>query len=338
MNRFELSKLKMSKSKRTRISYYKRIFSAYLISKNSHLSFWHGTPQVNENAPLHELGEYYMPFLYKAEYPGPFDNQGIPLLDYKGNIGKQYNPIAIAQYALGQYNLYKRTNSVEHFDKFLKQANWLVEHLQPNAQGLYVWNHHFDWEYREGLKAPWYSALSQGQGISVLVRTFIETGDKKYVEAAEKAFETFNYEIPEGGVSYTDENGHIWFEEGILLPPTHILNGFIWAIWGIYDFYLHTKGIEAKKLFEESVKTLKTNLKLYDIGFWSLYELTNNKLKMIASHFYHSLHIVQLRVMYKITEEKLFSHFADKWDEYNNKKFNRNLALIYKAIFKLVHY
>ncbi len=279
-----------------------------------------------------------MPFLYKAEFQGPFDNLGIPLLDYKGDIGKQYNPIAIAQYALGHYNLYKRTNSGEHFDIFLKQADWLVKHLQPNTQGLHVWNHHFDWEYREGLKAPWYSGLSQGQGLSVLVRAFIETGEENYIEAAKKVFETFKFEIPEGGISHTDKNGFVWFEEGILLPPTHILNGFIWAAWGVYDFYLHTKDIEAKKLFEESIRTLKNNLELFDLGFWSLYELTDNKLKMIASHFYHNLHIVQLRVMFNITGEKLFGQFADKWSDYNNKKTNRNLALIYKTVFKLVHY
>ena len=31
---------------------------------------------------------------------------GIPLLNYHGIIGKQYNPIAIAQYGLGNLNFY----------------------------------------------------------------------------------------------------------------------------------------------------------------------------------------------------------------------------------------
>ena len=37
------------------------------------------------------------------------DADGIPLLDYHGNIGLQYNPIAIAQWGLGNFNLFLRS-------------------------------------------------------------------------------------------------------------------------------------------------------------------------------------------------------------------------------------
>jgi len=328
----------MNKSKRSRLSYYKRIFLAYLINKKSHLTFWHGEPEVNDNAPINEVGEYYMPFLYKARYQGPFDGEGIPMLDYKGKVGKQYNPIAIAQYGLGHYNLYKRTGGTKHFSIFLKQADWMVNHLEDNPKGLYVWNHHFDWEYRQYLKAPWYSALAQGQGISLLVRAFIETQEKRYLDVSEKAFESFKHETSEGGVKYTDKNGYIWFEEVILHPPTHILNGFLWALWGVYDYYLWTKDRNAKELFDKSIATLKENLHSYDTGFWSLYEISGTKLKMLASFFYHSLHIVQLRIMFKLTKEQMFNDYAEKWAEYKKKKLNKYLALVYKSIFKLLYY
>jgi len=328
----------MSNNKREIFQYYRRIFSAYLTKKNSHLTFWHGTPEVNENAPIYEIGEYYMPFLYKAKYKGPFDNQRVPLLDYKGKIGKQYNPIAIAQYALGHYNIFKRKGDVEHLNIFLNQANWLVEHLEKNRKGLYVWNHYFDWEYRTVLKAPWYSALSQGQGISVLVRAFLETQQEKYENAAKNAFKSFENEISEGGVRYTDEKGYIWFEEAITNPPTHILNGFIWSLWGVYDYFLFTKEKIAEELFNKSIETLEKNLRFYDINFWSLYDLSQTKLRMIASPFYHNLHIVQLKILYKLTRRDIFKHYADKWNKYREKRLNRNLALIYKILFKLLYY
>ena len=158
-----------------RLSYLRRIISAYLINQDSHLSFWHGSPEINENLSPTELGEYYMPFVYKAQYRGPFDENGIPMLDYKGKVGKQYNPIAISQYGLGHYNLYKRTGERKNWEIFLKVADWLVNNLEPNPNGIHVWNHYFDWEYRDTLKSPWYSALSQGQGISLLLRAFQET-------------------------------------------------------------------------------------------------------------------------------------------------------------------
>ena len=75
----------------------------------SHLTFWHESPQENLNARPGELGEYYMTFAEKADYSGAYDSAGIPLLDYHGKIGLQYNPIAIAQYGLGNYNLFRRT-------------------------------------------------------------------------------------------------------------------------------------------------------------------------------------------------------------------------------------
>lgn len=78
-----------------RINYYRRLFPAYLGSAKSQLSFWHDSPEVNERCQPKELGEYYMPFTTKADYAGAYDAAGIPLLDYRGKLGLQYNPIAM---------------------------------------------------------------------------------------------------------------------------------------------------------------------------------------------------------------------------------------------------
>jgi len=321
-----------------RINYYRRIYSAYLTGNKSHLTFWYDVPEVNENFEPGRLGEYYMPFFAKANYSGYYDNKGIPMLDYRGIVGLQYNPIAIAQYGLGNYNLYYRTKEEERKSKFLNVANWLANNLEETSYGTKVWNHHFDWEYRDILKAPWYSALAQGQGISVLVRAHKETGNDEYMNAAMNAFHAFNKDIKEGGVTYTDNNNYLWFEEAIVDPPTHILNGFIWATWGIYDYFLHTGAREAGQLFDKAVRTLKDNLSQFDAGFWSLYEQSGTRMKMLASPFYHSLHIVQLNVMNKLTNESVFKDFAGKWDNYRQSALKRTVAIIYKSLFKLLNY
>ena len=49
-------------------------------------------------------------FYEKANYNGNYDGNGIPMLNYHGHIGLQYNPIAIAQWGLGNYNLWSETN------------------------------------------------------------------------------------------------------------------------------------------------------------------------------------------------------------------------------------
>jgi heparosan-N-sulfate-glucuronate 5-epimerase len=314
-----------------RLNYYRRIFRAYLMPGQSQLTFWHETPQVNPRATFHELGEYYMPFSSKADYPGHHDSSGIPMLNYHGQIGLQYNPIAIAQWGLGNYNLHRQ-------QKFLAASDWLCTNLEQNAHGLWVWNHHFDWEYRTTLKSPWYSGLAQGQGISLLVRAHAETGSAKYLDAAKRAFQSFLVSTEQGGVSFTDKSGDLWFEEYIVTPPTHILNGFIWAMWGIRDYSLATGEASAHDLFTRAVTTLKTNLHRYDLGFWSLYEESGTRLPMLASAFYHRLHIVQLRVMHRLTGEKVFADYADRWEGYAQSRSRRTRALCYKGAFKLCYY
>jgi hypothetical protein len=321
-----------------RLSYLKRVFAAYLTRRTSQLTFWHGEPQINANFEPGSLGEYYMPFIAKANYPGHYDENGIPMLDYHGSVGLQHNPIAIAQYGLGNYNLYCRTKEEERKSKFLNSANWLVKNLEETAQGTKVWNHHFDWEYRDKLRAPWYSALAQGQGMSLLVRAHQETEKDAYLSVARDAYRTLKRDIKEGGVTYTDPNGFLWFEEAIVDPPTHILNGFIWAAWGVYDYFLYTGDLEAKGLFDQAAKTLQNNLHRFDARFWSLYELSGTRMKMLASPFYHNLHIVQLQVMEKLTKKAVFGDFADRWEAYRKSTVKRTAALIYKAIFKFLYY
>src|SRR5579864_7485301 len=320
------------------LSYYRRICSAYLLGGHSQLTFWHETPDENPDAPANELGPSYMLFSEKADYAGTFDSSGIPQLDYRGGIGVQYNPIAIAQYGLGNYNLWRRGGDPARREKFFRSADWLCEHLEPNSSGLAVWAHHFNWEYRDTLQAPWYSGLAQGQGISVLLRAQKESGNALYLDAAERAFVTFQRPISQGGVALIDECGDLWFEEYIVSPPTHILNGFIWSLWGVHDYFLATADKSAQELFSRGVRTLLHNLEHYDLGFWSLYEQSGTRLPMVASPFYHRLHIVQLRVMHRLTGEGKFGEIALRWESYARSRTKRTRALCYKSAFKLCYY
>lgn len=321
-----------------KVSYYKRIFPAYLRKKGSHLGFFHEKPAINENCPYDSLGEYYMTFFDKAQYDGPFDGKGVPLLDFRGKIGRQYVPVAITQYGLGNYNIYKRTGDTNYLEKAILQADWLIENLENNSFGIPVWNFHFDWEYKEKLMAPWYSGLSQGLGISLLTRIYSEKREAIYIETAQKAYIPLELPVEEGGVIYIDEENDPWIEESIIDPPTHVLNGFLWAIWGVWDLYLLTEREQVREQFDSFAKTIEKNLYKYDTGYWSLYELAALRLKMLASPFYHSLHCVQLKIMAELTGKDVFKRYAGRWETYAEKRMNRLRALTGKILFKLIHY
>jgi len=322
-----------------RLIYWKRIFSTYILGGENNLSFWHGEPRINDLAKYDELDQYYMSFHHKAEYEGSYDKKGIPQLNYQGDIGIQYNPIAIAQWSLGNYNLWKKNNAEENYRKFIKGADWLNDNLNLSQDNVYVWQHCFDWVYKENLINPWYSGLAQGQGLSVLCRAYRVTDDNQYLDSIEKVYQSFLIDVKNGGITFTDQDRNIWIEEYIMKNnPTHILNGFIWGLWGIYDYWLLTKNNDIRKLFDKYVKTLEYNIDKYDIGDWSLYELSNLNINMRSSIFYHRLHIVQLEILFNITKIKKFEVMSNNWNNYLNKKFNVVKATIMKILFKIFYY
>ena len=112
----------------------------------------------------------------------------------------------------------------------------------------------------------------------------------------------------------------------------------MWALWGVFDFWLANADALAKQIFDRGIQTLLHNLARFDTGYWSLYEQAGTQLKMLASPFYHRLHIVQLRVMANLTGDRRFTEVADRWEGYTQRRVNRSRALVEKSIFKLLHY
>lgn len=322
---------------RERLNYWRRIFKVYLTKNKGYLNFWHERPAVSEGITPEKIGPYYMTFADKANYAGPRDKDGVILFDYFSNIGRQHNPVAIAQYGLGHYNLYFKTKDQKNLNEFLIHVDWLVKNLEANESGVPVWRHHFEWRYKKILAPGWYSALSQGSGISLLIRAYNETKKEIYRETAEKAFISMKTDMGQGGVLFTDNKGDIWLEEYMVTPPTHIINGFLWAFWGVWDYLLMT-GEKDEKLLHACLRTLKNNLHRYDAGLWSLYDLSKQKMKMFASPFYHALHITQLNATHILTGDPIFKEYAEKFEKYQKNPVKKTIALIYKSIFKFLYF
>lgn len=321
-------------------------------------------PQNNIDIQSSSLGKYYISLIYKAK---PFieedvvslvDKEGIRVLNYGGDIGLQYTPVAVSQYALGNYELYLNTKDEKYKEIFLKQADWLVRNEITTNKGFGIWEYKFDWK-PYNIKAPWISAMAQGQAISVLLRAYQLTGDERYFSAAKRALGAFDVDIEMGGVKTVDIDGLIWYEEYPSDPPSHVLNGFIFALLGIYDFYRVTNDAHILDLFNEGIKTLENRLVLYDTGYWTTYDLvirdkndTNyfldpriskninpasyyNILKELASGVYHNIHITQLEILYKITSKNIFKDYAEKWAFYKNNPFSHLKMIFYIILNKM---
>lgn len=319
-----------------RVAYLARVLRVYAHRRSGPLSFWWEQPEVNE--PAFGGTEYFMTFAGKARYKGPFDAAGIPLLDYQGDIGRQYNPIAIAQYGLARFNRWSTTHAEDDRAAWISVADWLARELRPNSHGVRVWMHDFNWPYRQPLHAPWYSGLAQGNGVSMLMRAAKATGEAVYTDAAHAAFESLLLPVSDGGVLVTDERGDVWIEEYLVDPPSHILNGFMWALFGVYDYEQWSGRPEATQLWTACIGTLERRLCEFDTGWWSLYEARHEGREMLASRYYQTLHITQLQIMYRLTGLDVFADSAARFQSYLDRPSNRARAFARKALFKLRYY
>ncbi len=264
-----------------------------------------------------KLGKYYIDLNLPlgedfSEYE--FDREGVPLTRFYRKPNWQYNPITVCQYGLHHFNKYLRTQKQESKEIFLIQAKWLLHDAEKAVNGAIVWRYQFDLPSYK-ISAPWISGMAQGEALSVLLRAHQLTGDEKYLDAACGAWEVFKFPVDKGGVIAYFPDGKPVIEE---YPSSEfliaVLNGFIFAIFGIYDFALYTDNELAHRLFSKLIDSLKDNLHRYDCSYWSYYDLKAPL--RLTSKSYHRLHIEQLNELYEITCEEIFRTFRDRWRNY----------------------
>ena len=265
-----------------------------------------------------EIKGYYNDLTEKVSRFGRNDN-GVPstIVD----SGKEvYFSIAIFQYGLGAYDLYLKSGDKDMLEKAISCANWAIDNQQEDGS----------WQtfIFENPEHP-YSSMAQGEGISLLLRAHISTGEYKYIQAADLAKNFMLRPIESGGTArYVGED--IYLYEYTYEPL--ILNGWIFSIWGLYDYLLYTKDFETQKIFESTMASLEKKIKDFDIKYWSKYDDG----KRICSPFYHKLHIAQLKVMYDLTGKVIYNEYAHKWENYENNLLYRSRAFLKKVLQKIL--
>jgi len=84
------------------------------------------------------------------------------------------------------------------------------------------------------------------------------------------------------------EGDDLFLEEFPVLPRSSILNGWVFALFGLYDIGLAFNNSCAWSYFYRSLNTLKKTT--YLRGYWSYYVYTS----VYWAPFYHHLHVKQL--------------------------------------------
>ncbi|KER26460.1 hypothetical protein T265_06313 [Opisthorchis viverrini] len=235
------------------------------------------------------------------------------------------------------------TEILFHTSRFISAAKWFLRN-QGSDGG---WHIPVARQFRERptIEPGWVSAMGQGQGISLLVRVYNYTKDMTYLESAHRALGPFARSVAQGGVLsyFLGQLAFPWFEEYPTRPGSHVLNGMIYSLVGLYDLSQVSPLPEVRKrstqLWHSGLNSLSTLLPLFDSGSGSFYDLRHVtpatgdiKTSMLipessfegrfihrgpnrARWSYHALHIRQLRLLASIDNDHAvqWSDTASRW-------------------------
>lgn len=284
-------------------------------------SVWHVNQDIGKCFAKDEIRGYYNNMTEKVtKMPELLDNEEMPRLNLaEGKF--TYFPVAIFQYGFGCYDLYLQTKDERYIRKFMQCVEWAMAHQDEKGR----WNN-FGYVYPEN---P-YGAMAQGEGASLLIRGFVKTGDVKYLEAAKKAIDFMLLPLEQGGTTQY-ENGLTLLKEYVHLGI--VMNGFIFAWWGLYDYVMVTSdnGIY-KDVLNNTLNSLLNIMPTFKGRYWSIYNQSN----YLASPFYHNLHIAQMQAMFKLTGIDLFNVYAKRWSRQQKNPICKSLAFLKKAYQKIL--
>lgn len=253
------------------------------------------------------LDGYYCDFSHKAS---PAEQR--PGTWLSGVLGGEpwRSPMMVSQAALGFWE--RRLAGEDTSERFLTLADWLVRYGRRDALGL-QWIHEYAVP-KYGLTPGWRSGMTQGEGISVLLRAHQLTGADRYRDAALEAFTPFTRDVGAGGVVSTLQ-GQLVIEEYPATAPVAVLNGWIFGLLGLHELSL----VDDRPVVAETVDRARSGLSAllprYDVGWWSRYSLGQYARPDLAKPFYQRLHVVLLDALDLIAPDPRFETTARRWEQ-----------------------
>jgi heparosan-N-sulfate-glucuronate 5-epimerase len=284
--------------------------------------------EIGANIAAGKVRGYYFDLRFKAETPS-WPPSWLEPRPSQLHVGT-------AQWALGAYERYLEGEGEEWLECALDAGRYLLDDLEQGGPSDGAWVHWMEMPHTYRLRPPWISAMAQGEGASLLVRLYAETGDESFADAARRALKPLSIPVRNGGVR-AFLGGGPFFEEYPTEPPSFVLNGGIFAMWGCYDVGVGLEDSAAKQDFDDAVDSLARNIERWDTGYWSLYDLFPHPiLPNVASAAYHALHITQLRAMQRIAPRKEFAETAERFEGYARERGNAARAFAVKSALRIL--
>ena len=262
--------------------------------------------------------------LVRDDY-SPFDDSGIPVRGTGRESGQR--PVLALSYGLAHLAGWLLDQDAHSEGEALRIGRWLCrEVLDSPVDGAIVVRVPI-----RGLLAPWPNALAQGLALSLLTRLHEVAPAAGWQQATEAAVRPFDRSVGQGGLRDVT-NSCTWFEEyPFPTGGSHVLNGFVYALWGLRDASL--AGFEvAGRLYEEGLDSLVRLLPRYSGAGWSFYDYPDWGQPRVASFYNQRTHAGLFRAFAKVApqHDELFSGFAAECDLQADRLVLRARALLAK--------
>ena len=244
-----------------------------------------------------------------------FDEQGFPVRASRLGDGFYRNYTTACSYALANWEMYLLTGDREYAGLLMKMARFFLTSAERLADGSVL--------LREADRQP-LSAMNQGEGMSVLVRAWQYSSEQQFLDAARGCALPFTRKLDDNGVvEPMYATGLPWYEELGNRPVRHILNGMVYALWGLRDLARTTDDTLAQELFEQGLNSLDGSLSYFDREYWSNYSVGEDGTPYIASMMYHNLHVVQLTRLAQETGRERLTEYARRFKADAGSTINR---------------
>lgn len=235
------------------------------------------------------------------------------------------HPVAQAADGIDSFESWLLTKDQRYLDQALGDAHRLADRRVESREAWYF-PYPFDFalhgDKTDVISAPWYSAMAQGQALSLFARLKKQTGDPQWEVALTRTLAslslgpTSDASVP--FVAWVDANDRLWMEEYAQQPlerGDRTINGHIFAMFGLWDAIQLTADPEAERLFRGAAATMRRYV--YDgvrRTFWiSSYCLTHG----VLDSSYHRFVIEQLLHLQAITGSSDWARYADRFrDDY----------------------
>ena len=272
---------------------------------------------------------YYIDFRGQVDWTGEYiDN--VPVL-YIPSLGKNvFFPSMIFIYGLGSIDMYFATKDPSYLINITNVYEWIIKNIKKDYS--------FDNLFQELDRGFEYysnnSAMTQGEALSFLIRVvkynLVRGISDEATKLIKNIFENMILPLEKGG-TIIQRGDEIYFCEYCRRDEYIVLNGWIFAIFGLYDYQQYFKDPISKRYLDKTLKTLEKNIKNFILkNNWSYYD---NKGR-ISSPIYQELHIHLMDALYRLTNAEVFKGIKEKLEK-GNTRFNRIKYTLIKIKDKL---